>query len=737
MSEPPAQAAAQPVASPPVSTFTGPVAELIAQRMVQPPTRPGLLGVLDHFEMIRMLGGGGMGMVFLAREPATGRDVAIKVVRADLVTNQQMVHRFLKEAGHLKRLRHSNIVSVLEISDRAECPYFVMPYFEQGSLASRIKPGQPLGTDTILDIATQLAEGLSFAHRSGIIHRDLKPANILLGDGGQVFLADFGLARTVFNDSIVNVETREGEGTAPYMSPALAAGDAEDTRCDIYSFGALLYEMLTGQPPYQGQGTREILNQILAGPPRPILNCQPDADRGLVAVAEKAMARELRNRYADMRDLLADLQQIRQGQTPASLAPATNARVLKFVWIPFGILGVALLGWFLGVRHSEPVAVVRPVAPAPVSPKPVAVVPMAPVPVAPAPAAPTPVPLPAIPVVPAAPAAPAAPLPSSVPVPTAVFGQPRVGGYADGSGSQARFRLPNGVAADLAGNIYVADTANNVIRKITSDGLVSTAAGTAGASGDTDETGSQARFQAPFGLAVDRLGNVYVADTVNNTIRKISPDGIVRTLAGLAGHPGSDDGLGSIARFRNPWGVAVDLWGNVFVADASNDAIRKISPTGHVTTLAGLAGDSGQNDGPGDRARFNHPYGVAVDGAGNVYVSDSGNQTIRRITAEGVVVTIAGLAGHAGHADGGPTDARFNDPEGLAVDALGNIYVADAGNNLVRKISPLGIVTTLSPPTGDGARWNNPGGIAVDVAGNILVADTSNHCIRKLAPSLR
>jgi DNA-binding beta-propeller fold protein YncE len=128
---------------------------------------------------------------------------------------------------------------------------------------------------------------------------------------------------------------------------------------------------------------------------------------------------------------------------------------------------------------------------------------------------------------------------------------------------------------------------------------------------------------------------------------------------------------------------------------------------------------------------------VAVDGAGNVYVSDSGNQTIRRITAEGVVVTIAGLAGHAGHADGGPTDARFNDPEGLAVDALGNIYVADAGNNLVRKISPLGIVTTLSPPTGDGARWNNPGGIAVDVAGNILVADTSNHCIRKLAPSLR
>jgi len=719
MSEPPAQ----PLAPPPVSTFTGPVAELIAQRMVQPPTRPGLLGVLDHFEIIRMLGGGGMGMVFLAREPATGRDVAIKVVRADLVTNQQMVHRFLKEAGHLKRLRHSNIVSVLAISDRAECPYFVMPYFELGSLASRIKPGQPLVTDTILDIATQLAEGLSFAHRSGIIHRDLKPANILLGGSGQVFLADFGLARTVFNDSIVNVETREGEGTAPYMSPALAAGDAEDTRCDIYSFGALLYEMLTGYPPYQGLGTREILNQILAGPPKPITTWQPAADRGLVAVAEKAMARELRNRYADMRDLLADLQQIRQGQSPASLAPATNARALKFVWITVGILAVALLGWLLGVHHSGPVAVLPPMAPVPVSPNPVARVPVAPVP-----AVPTPVPLPATP---------AAPLPPPLPAPTTVFGQPGVGGYADGPAAQARFRLPNGVAADSAGNVYVADTGNDVIRKIAPDGLVSTVAGTAGASGDTDEIGSQARFQAPFGVAVDRLGNVYVADTVNNTIRKVSPDGIVRTLAGLAGHPGSDDGLGSNARFRNPWGVAVDPWGNVLVADASNDAIRKISPTGHVTTLAGVAGVSGQTDGLGDRARFNHPYGVAVDGAGNVYVSDSGNQTIRRITPEGAVITIAGLPGHAGPADGPPTNARFNDPEGLAMDASGNLYLADAGNNLVRKITPSGSVSTLSLPTGNDAPWHNPGGIAVDPSGNVFVADTSNHCIRKLAPGPR
>src|SRR5215469_15170362 len=175
----------QPISAPPVSAFTGPVAELIAQRMLLPPTRPGLLAALDHFEILRVLGGGGMGIVLLARDSESGRDVAIKLVRSDLVNNQQVVHRFLKEAGHLKRLRHTNIVPVQEISDRAEAPYFVMPYFEKGSLANRIKPEKPLDAETILDVAMQVADGLSFAHRSGIIHRDLKPANVLLNANGQ------------------------------------------------------------------------------------------------------------------------------------------------------------------------------------------------------------------------------------------------------------------------------------------------------------------------------------------------------------------------------------------------------------------------------------------------------------------------------------------------------------------------------------------------------------------------
>jgi serine/threonine protein kinase len=348
----------QPIFVPPVSSFTGPVGELIAQRMLSPPPRPGLLAVLDHFEIVRVVGAGGMGIVLLARDLATGREAAIKLVKSDLVTNQHAVHRFLKETGHLKRLRHTNIVPVEEISDRPEGPYFVMPYFEKGSLAGRIKPGRPMDTESILDIAIQVAEGLSFAHRSGIIHRDLKPANILLGANGSVCLGDFGLARTVFNDTIVDVESHQLEGTAPYVSPAIAAGDAEDTRCDIYSFGALLYEMLTGLPPYQGRGTKEILDQILAGPPKPIMSVNPAADRGLVAVAEGCMARELRDRYADMRDVLKDLRRVQQHEPPVGpRAGAQGWRVPKAVVVAVCLLVTVLIASAAMIflrEHPEP-----------------------------------------------------------------------------------------------------------------------------------------------------------------------------------------------------------------------------------------------------------------------------------------------------------------------------------------------------------------------------------------------
>ena len=323
-------------------------------------------------------------------------------------------------------------------------------------------------------------------------------------------------------------------------------------------------------------------------------------------------------------------------------------------------------------------------------------------------------------------------------------------GAVDGTGSAARFGGPHGVAVDASRNVYMADFGYNTIRKITSAGVVTTLAGTTGLQGSADGTGSAARFYYPSGVAVDASGNVYVADSLNNTIRKITSAGVVTTLAGTAGTFGSTDGTGGVARFSNPYDVAVDESGNVYVADSGNNTIRKITSDGVVTTLAGTAGMSGSADGPGSAASFSNPYGLAVDASGNVYVADTGNETIsnntiRKITSAGVVTTLAGTAGISGSADGIGSAARFNFPAGVAVDASGNVYVADLFNNTVRKITSVAVVTTLAgtgkggPGSVDGAgsaaRFNQPTGVAVDASGNVYVADQANNTIRKITPA--
>ena len=312
-------------------------------------------------------------------------------------------------------------------------------------------------------------------------------------------------------------------------------------------------------------------------------------------------------------------------------------------------------------------------------------------------------------------------------------------GSADGAGGAARFNGPESVAVDNAGNVYVADTYNDTIRKITPAGVVTTLAGLAGISGSADGTGSAARFNQPSGVAVDTAGNVYVADSFNYTIRKITPAGVVTTLAGLAASDGSADGTGSAARFGGPVGVAVDSAGNVYVGDAVNSTIRKITPAGVVTTLAGLAGSYGSADGTGSAAGFNGPGGVAVDSVDNVYVADVDNHTIRKVTPVGVVTTLAGLAGSYGSADGTGSAARFCFPGGVAVDNAGNVYVADTEKNKVRSITSAGVVTTLAglagifgsaDGTGSAARFGSPFDVAVDSVGNVYVADTGNNTIR-------
>ncbi len=304
-------------------------------------------------------------------------------------------------------------------------------------------------------------------------------------------------------------------------------------------------------------------------------------------------------------------------------------------------------------------------------------------------------------------------------------------GSADGPGGVARFYKPFGVASDNLGSVYVADTSNNIIRKISPTGVVSTFAGTAGAPGAADGQGAAARFSSPGSLAVDPSGNVYVADSGNHVIRKISSTGMVSTFAGSAGQPGSIDGMGADARFSGPEGVALDHSGDVYVTDSLNATLRKISPGGLVTTLAGIPGSTGSSDGLGPNARFQYPAGIAVDGSGTIYVSDVRDFTIRKITPAGAVSTFAGAAGIQGSTDGSGGTARFYGPMGLAMDSSGNIYVADFSNHLIRRVSPTGTVSTVVGVAG--RRGAEPGilpgcleeplGVAVDMStGHLFIA---------------
>ena len=288
--------------------------------------------------------------------------------------------------------------------------------------------------------------------------------------------------------------------------------------------------------------------------------------------------------------------------------------------------------------------------------------------------------------------------------------------------------------------------------------VFTTIAGLAGSSGGVDGTNSNARFNRPSGVALDGAGNLYVSETLNHTIRRIAPAGtnwVVSTVAGLAGSLGSADGTNGDARFNRPSGLALDAGGNLYVTDNYNHTIRQITPLGTnwvVSTIAGLAGVKGFEDGTNDLARFNDPQAIALDSSRHLYIADRLYNTIREISPEGtnwVTVTIAGLASvYGGLVDGLNGNAEFSLPFGITRDGGGNLYVADFGNNAIRSIAPIGPDWSTTTVTGfsglvgtnDGpssvAMFNAPNGITIDSGGNLLVADQSNNTIRKIAPDI-
>lgn len=313
-------------------------------------------------------------------------------------------------------------------------------------------------------------------------------------------------------------------------------------------------------------------------------------------------------------------------------------------------------------------------------------------------------------------------------------------GMADGPGATARFAYPAGIAVDEAGVAYVAD--EDGIRRVSPTGEVRTLAGT-GEPGFVDGPTAAARFRRPQGVAVDRAGILYIADTGNHRIRTLSPQGVVRTLAGT-GVPGYADGPGDQAQFNEPYAVAVDADGTVYVLDTLNYRVRRISLEGDVTTFAG-GGEVGPDqggyaDGSAAIARFAYATGLAIDAAGTVYVADTYNARIRAVAPTGEVRTVAG-SGEDGDADGPANRAQFSDPAAIAVDGSGTLYVVDKTQRL-RQITPDGRVTTLAGSGQQGfadgpaelAQFDEPHGVAVGTDGRVYIADTGNRRIRLLLP---
>jgi glucose/arabinose dehydrogenase len=306
-------------------------------------------------------------------------------------------------------------------------------------------------------------------------------------------------------------------------------------------------------------------------------------------------------------------------------------------------------------------------------------------------------------------------------------------GFTNGAGDAAQFASPWGIARASNGDLYIADRGNHVIRKVTAGGTTTTFAGS-GTAGFADGNGNSAQFDTPYGIDIDNDGNLYVADRENHRIRKITPSGVVSTLAGSGAADYIDD-IGIAAAFNTPLDLAVDTNGNVFVSDESNHVIRKITPDGTVTTFAGT-GVPGDVDGTAIEARFNQPDGIAVGQDGSVYIGDAFNHKIRKISPTGDVTTLAG-SGTPGDMDGTGAAAQFNTPTGLFTDGDGNVYVAGNFTHKIRKVTSNGTVTTFAGSTlgdldGDvsEATFSRPSDLVIDNNGTFYITERGNHRIR-------
>ncbi|MBV6509295.1 MAG: Serine/threonine-protein kinase PknD [Acidimicrobiales bacterium] len=594
--------------------------------------------------MIRLLGTGGFSSVFLARDTELDVDVAVKVLADNLTGREEVVQAFLAEARLLRDVADSRVVAVHDIGQlESGQPYFVMDYVEGGSLAARLDSvgGRP-GSEEILRLGRELALGLGVVHQLGIVHGDIKPENLFvrgtdLGGtelfplGARLVLGDFGLA-TGAGDTEGPLAASRG-----YAPPEQLRGGELDPTADTYAATAVIRRVVTGRPPPVGG------SGVAGG--------SAGLPSGLRAFCARGMSERRGDRYASAGSWAEDLE-----------ASLTRRRLWRrpLAWVVAATLtAAAVLGVVMLVPSTPPLE----------EPTSVAI--------------------------------------SSEGVLVADPPLHQVLEAASGTDPVELSVLvsdetmePGSIAVGASGEVFVADAVHNRVHRIDPDGSVSSVAGTgeAGFGGD-DGPAKDARLNSPEGVAVSDGGDLYIADTGNNRIRRVRADGVIETYAGSGGSGYVGDGSSARdAEFAAPSGLAVEPSGDLYIADTGNNVVRVVDAGGVVTTVAGRGESGDTGDGaPAVDALLDAPEGVATDGDGNVYVADTGNNRVRVISPDGVIAAFAGTGTAGFEGDGGPAvEALLDAPEGVAAGVGGEVYLADTGNGRLRSVSGNGVITTIA-----------------------------------------
>jgi serine/threonine-protein kinase len=639
---------------------------------------------LGPYRIVEELGRGGMGAVYKAYQPSLDRFVAIKVLPTFFAEDERLRARFKREAITIAQLTHPAILPVYEFGQKGLRPYIVMALAEGGTLGARAQ--EPLSVEATVKLLAPLAEALDYAHRRGVLHRDVKPGNVLLQQDGRPLLSDFGLARSVDSDTRLT-QSGAALGTPDYMAPELWRGEPAQPASDQFSLAVMCHELLTGRLPFPAStvGSPRGANAMR----QPDLSQAPARTRAALA---RALAKSPKDRFPTCAEFVHAL-------IAEPVAPIRRRGVRLTAIGVAAAVAVALVATALVMRPQAPPA--------------------------------------------------KTPLPRTGPLKVTV-----VPGLGD-------LKSPSAVAVGPDGSLYIADTGNNLVKKVDPAGRVSVFAG-GGTFGMVQRVAFPATLVAlhsPSGVAVDPTGNVFIADTGSNRIVKVDPQGGLTVYAGdgIAGDVG-DDVVPTSAELSAPTNITVYLgagpsfaWAlELWIIDQGNNKVKRVNADGHIITSAtftatgqildpkllssgstgfppihnganwylssadanqlfsgsilgfsnagncswvscmrvvagtGEAGFSGDG-GEATRTTLNHPGGIAVNRANDVYIADTGNNRIRLVDHSGIITTVAGGGSNPNSTK--PLDIKLNAPVAVVLGADGTLYITDTGNNRILKLA--------------------------------------------------